>query len=259
MGKTRTQRQNLLKKKGKQEENHNQLANLPEHIVMKIIEKVPSRYLHDTFRHVSKSWHDLISSPEFAVKNTIEAKSELLLQVPKTWRFRWVYKLQSLEMMDDQNQKAALEIKSRNIYPHIRMIRSSCNGLVLVLDYKYNQREIEGALMQVKNLLTKCCLTLPKCPSNCIHENEVCGVALGFDPSTNEYKVVHICGDGYRFEIFTLGCYDNAWRTVPGPFLVETFEWRDPVLVNGRVMHWYVNSNEYVLSMNICDENAYKT
>ncbi|KAK4858093.1 hypothetical protein QYF36_010959 [Acer negundo] len=32
MGKTRTRRQNLLKKKGKQEENHNQLANLPEHM-----------------------------------------------------------------------------------------------------------------------------------------------------------------------------------------------------------------------------------
>ncbi|KAK2657555.1 hypothetical protein Ddye_010607 [Dipteronia dyeriana] len=138
--------------------------------------------------------------------------------------------------------------------------------MVLVLDHKCNQREIVGSLMQVKNVLTKCCLTLLKCPSDCILYDVEFAVALGFDPSTNEYKVVHICGDGYRFEIFTLGCSDNAWRTVPGPFQesyeppfdIETFEWRDPVLVSGRVMHWYVDLNEYVVSMNIRDEKAYK-
>ncbi|KAK2657522.1 hypothetical protein Ddye_010574 [Dipteronia dyeriana] len=146
------------------------------------------------------------------------------------------------------------------------MIRSRSNGLVLVLDFKYNERQLQEVLMQVNNLSTKCCRTLPKCPSNCTHEDEVCGVALGFDPSTNECKIVHIYGNGYRFEIFALGCFDNDWRTVPGPFKepyeppfdVETFEWGDPVSVNGRVMYWYVDTNEYFVSMNISNEKAYK-
>ncbi|KAI9154379.1 hypothetical protein LWI28_025416 [Acer negundo] len=228
----------------------------------------------------------------------------------------------------------SLEIKTRNIYPHIGMIRSSFNGLVLVQEHEYNLGQ-RSVFLQVRNLFTKCCLTLPKCPSHCSHQ--ACGVALGFDPSTkeykvvhiyddgfgfeiftlgcsdnswrtipgpfqesnerpydlqtfrwrdpvsvngrvmhcalgfdpstNEYKVVHICGDGYSFEIFTLGCSDNAWRTVPGPFKepneqpfdVETFEWGDPASVNGRVMYWYVDTNEYFVSMNISDEKAYKT
>ncbi|KAK1562882.1 hypothetical protein Q3G72_018465 [Acer saccharum] len=262
MGKSRTRRQNLLKKKEKQEEEeNNSLANLPEHIVFTIIENVPSRYLHDTFRHVCKSWHYLISSPEFATKNIIQAKSELLLQVPKTMRRRWVYKLQSLEIMDSLK---SLKIKTRNIYPRIGMIRSSFNGLVLVQEYKYNLGQ-RSVFLQVRNLFTKCCLTLPKCPSDCSHQ--ACGIALGFDPSTKEYKVVHIYADGFGFEIFTLGCSDNSWRTIPGPFQesyerpynLQTFWWRDPVSVNGRVMHWYVDSKEYVVSMNMSDEKAYKT
>ncbi|KAK1563512.1 hypothetical protein Q3G72_028570 [Acer saccharum] len=262
MGKSRTRRQNSPKKKEKQEEEeNNSLVNLPEHIVFTIIEKVPSRYLHNTFRHVCKSWHYLISSPEFAAKNIIQAKSELLLQVPNTCRRRWVYILQSLEIMDPLK---SLEIKTRNIYPHIGMIRSSFNGLVLVQECEYNLGQ-KSVFLQVRNLFTKCCLTLPKCPSHCSHQ--ACGVALGFDPSTKEYKVVHIYGDGFGFEIFTLGCSDNSWRTIPVPFQesderpynLQTFRWRDPVSVNGRVMHWYVDTKEYVVSMNMSDEKAYKT
>ena len=117
MGKSRTRRQKHPKKKEKQEEEeNNSQVNLPEHIVFTIIEKVPSKYLHNTFRHVCKSWHYFISSPEFAAKNIIQAKTELLLQVPNTCRRRWVYILQSLEIMDPLK---SLEIKTRNIYPHI--------------------------------------------------------------------------------------------------------------------------------------------
>ncbi|KAK3226213.1 hypothetical protein Dsin_006075 [Dipteronia sinensis] len=257
MGKTRTKRQ----KEKQEEEANNSLANLPEHIVFTIIENVPSIYLHDTFRHVCKSWHYLISSPEFATKNIIQAKSKLPLQVPKTSRRRWVYKLQSPEIMDPLK---SIEIKTRNIYPRIGMIRSSFNGLVLVQEYKYNQGQ-RSVFLQVRNIFTKCCLTLPKCPSDCSHQ--ACEVALGFDPSTKEYKVVHIYADGFDFEIFNLGCSDNSWRTIPGPFResyerpfnLQTFQWRDPVSVNGRVMHWYVDTKEYVVSMNISDEKAYKT
>ncbi|KAL5809168.1 hypothetical protein ACOSQ3_029859 [Xanthoceras sorbifolium] len=257
MGKTR--RKNLVKNREKEEEEESTLPYIPKHIVTNnILERVPSIYLHETFRHVCKSWNDIISSPEFAAKNVIHAKSELLLQVSVSLRHTLRYRLKSLEM--DQR---LLDFKINSDYPRMGMIRSSCYGLVLV-EGNDNQRQ-GGLVLQVKNLYTKCCLTLPKCPSDCKHV--ACGAALGFDPSTKEYKVVHTYADDYGYEIFTLGCSDNAWRKVPGPFKepyerpsnVQSFRWRDPVLVNGRVMHWYVDSKEYVVSMNISDEQPYKT
>ena len=87
-------------------------------------------------------------------------------------------------------------------------IGSSCNGLLLINDPK-----IEGKL-NVINFLTKCKAILPQCPSGCPHKKF--GVALGFSPSTREYKVVHIYADGFGYEIFTLDCSDNSRSHMSG-------------------------------------------
>ena len=138
-------------------------------------------------------------------------------------------------------------------------IRSSCNGLLLINDPK-----IEGKL-NVINFLTKCKAILPQCPSGCPHKT--CGVALGFSPSTREYKVVHIYADGFGYEIFTLDCSDNKWKCIPDPFKepherpfnLDTFHWSDPVSIHGQVLHWYVSSKEYIISMDVNDETPRKT
>ncbi|KAG5550414.1 hypothetical protein RHGRI_015390 [Rhododendron griersonianum] len=101
------------------------------------------------------------------------------------------------------------------------------------------------------NLVTKCCVTLPKCPSDSPHLR--CGVALGYDSRTKKYKVVHVYADLFGFEIFTIGGSDNEWKRVCGPWKDAhherpfdlDFYWSDPILTNERFMHWFVDSDDY--------------
>ncbi|KAJ0089163.1 hypothetical protein Patl1_31721 [Pistacia atlantica] len=169
----------------------------------------------------------------FIAQNTPQNKSGVLISVPTT-DIKWSSKVV-------QYQTKLLEMDDK------------------VLGFKVNDPKRRG-VFHVMNLLTKSCLTLPKCHSGCLHK--ACGAALGFDTCKQEYKVVHMYADGYGFEIFTLGCSDNAWKRVPGPFKyaferpfdMQRFRWRDPVSINGRIFHWYVDSNDYIISMNISDE-----
>ncbi|KAJ0089169.1 hypothetical protein Patl1_31729 [Pistacia atlantica] len=229
------------------------LPHLPEEIIFEILKRVPAKYLHEKFRYVCKRWHNLISSSMFIAQNIPQNKSKLLHGVP-TNKGKTVFSVGELVMDVD----SALDIKMNHI-PTSRMgyIRSSCNGLILVDDPK------EEGILYVMNLLTKSCATLPECPSHCPHPYVSCGAALGFDPLTREYKVVHI-GEDNLFEILTLGSSDNAWKTIPGPFEhslerpIDFVRWTDPVSINGQVLHWDVETNDYIISMNISNEKWIK-
>ncbi|KAJ4704516.1 F-box domain containing protein [Melia azedarach] len=229
---------------------------LSEEIIFQVLTRLPATYLHDKVRYICKPWHNLISSTGFIAKNTQQNKRELLVLVPCTTNTKLSYEVKLLEM-DDKT----IDFNLTNV-PLPRMgdiIRSSCNGLILVNDPKHSQS------LCVMNMLTKSSLTLPQCPSYCPHEK--CGAAIGFDPSAKVYKVVHIYADRFGFEIFTLGVSDNAWKSMPGPFrssneppfIIHTFEWSDPVCINGQVFHWNVDSNSYIVSMDVSDEIPRKT
>ncbi|OIT18810.1 hypothetical protein A4A49_53882 [Nicotiana attenuata] len=92
---------------------------------------------------------------------------------------------------------------------------------------------------------------------SCPHK--ACSVALGFDSSIKQYKVVHVYADSYGFEMLNLGSADNEWERVSGPwedlndrpFNPLNLSWKDPVSINGRILHWYVDSGEYIVSMQV--------
>nr|XP_023895090.1 F-box protein At5g49610-like [Quercus suber]POF21239.1 f-box protein [Quercus suber] len=233
-------------------QKQNPLPNFPELVIYNIIMKIPAEYLQK-YRCVCKLWHEIISSKKFIAQNFIHSITELLIVV-KTYPH-----LKAISLRMDEKE---LDFKLEKLdFAGMRMgcIRSSCNGLVLIHDPK-----IEGKL-NVINFLTRCMVKLPRCPSGCPHKK--CGVALGFSPSTKEYKVVHMYADGFGYEIFTLGCSDNKWKCIPGPFKVpferpfnlDKFRWSDPVTIHGQVLHWYVSSKEYVISMDVNDETPKKT
>ncbi|KAJ0089168.1 hypothetical protein Patl1_31726 [Pistacia atlantica] len=161
------------------------LPDLPEEIIFEILKRVPAKYLHENFRYVCKGWNNLISSNMFMAQNTPQNKSGVLISVPTT-DIKWSSKVV-------QYQTKLLEMDDK------------------VLGFKRG--------VSCDELTHQVCLTLPKCHSGCLHK--ACGAALGFDPCKQEYKVVHMYADGYGFEIFTLGCSDNAWKRVPGPFKDE--------------------------------------
>ncbi|GMN40430.1 hypothetical protein TIFTF001_009657 [Ficus carica] len=104
---------------------------------------------------------------------------------------------------------------------------------------------------------SKCYITIPKCPSCCDHFFR--GLVLVFHPHKKVYRVVHVSGYDFVVEIFTLGCSENKWKVIPGPFSVpneqppdDTFCSSDPLSTNGQlILHWDVDSSQYFISFNI--------
>ncbi|OMO85162.1 hypothetical protein CCACVL1_10378 [Corchorus capsularis] len=257
------QRKLKLINKLKNREEQRTLPELPDHIILEILSKIPPEFLQDTFRFVCKAWYRLIRSFEFIEKNAVHHKPGIIVNflVAPNYYIEFPYCKAKFLQIDEKDQ---FDIKLTNFGPSTRMgyIRSSCNGLILITE----PRARKSSVLCVKNMLTRSVLTLPSCPSGCKHSVEECGIGLGFNPVTKEYKVVHIYSDGYGFEIFTIGS-DKEWRKIPGPFEesyerpyeMEYFKWEDPVIINGHVFHWFVDSDEYFISMDIRDEKLRKT
>ncbi|XP_012442293.1 putative F-box protein At3g25460 [Gossypium raimondii] len=258
-------------KKRQEDEERSTLSELPDDIMVEILAKIPPKFLYKTFRCVYKSWYRLISSSEFMNKTAIHHNPGIFIQSVRY--FRSTTNTSFLQM-------DGLNFNLTNLGSSMGIIRSSCNGLVLV--YEPISKEVNS--LCVKNLLTgPTSLTLPNCLSGCTHKHgyhgrapgrilhTYCGSALGFDPLTKVYKVVHINNDGYGIEVFTIGS-DKTWRKVPLPWPVEKprrgdldkfedmkFFWRDPVSIKGQVFHWFVDSEKYIFSMDISNEKVSKT
>ncbi|KAM3340754.1 hypothetical protein P3S68_028388 [Capsicum galapagoense] len=154
----------------------------------------------------------------------------------------------------EKSRNISLECESRELgLSKIHKIHSSCDGFILMNepgDYYYGK-------LRVINPATKFCITIPGCPSRCYHRN-YCSAALAFDSSTNQYKVVHIFKYYYGFEIFNLSNGDENWERVSGPWehihdqpFDLNFLWKNLVSINGRILHWYVNSSEYFILMDV--------
>lgn len=251
--KSKSKQKKLLKGK-KTEENGINLPYLPDHIISDILIRVPAAHLYCVFRLVCKPWQNLIGSSSFVAQNIFHNKTQVFVAFPSSSKMKY-YKTRVLEMDDN-----TLDFKLRNVpLARLGLIRSSCKGLVLV-----NAPRSPGVL-HIMNLLTKSHLTLPKCPSGCPHES--CGAAIGFDPCTQEYKVVHMYSDGFGYKIFNLGRSYNSWRIISGPFKepherpfdVYDFCWTDPVSINNQVLHWSVDSDRFVISMDVTHEKSRKT
>ena len=133
-------------------------------------------------------------------------------------------------------------------------ILSSCNGLTIL--------HPDDWVPHVVNLVTKDSVAFPLCSSLCPYTHTGCGIALAFDPSTNEYKVMHLYDDRFGLEIFNLGWSKEKWKRIPGPFNEplerpfnpQTFRWTNVVSVNGQFLYWNVESNRYIVGMNVSDE-----
>ncbi|KAJ4704512.1 F-box domain containing protein [Melia azedarach] len=227
------------------------MTGLSDEILYLILLKSSAKDLEDNIRFVCRRWHKLISCSDFITRHTLENKySQVLIVTPVLEPYR-----------NSQVRELEMDVKdidfTLNIIPTPKMARqilSSFNGLTLV----HGRRD--RRLLHVVNLITKSSETLPACPSRCLHL--ACGTAITFDPATSVYRVVHMYADGFGMEMFTLGCSDNAWKKIPGPFEVpqerpfnvRTFRWTNLVSINGQFLHWDVGSDAYIISMNISDE-----
>lgn len=217
---------------------------LPEEIISdEILVKLPAQYLYQELRLICKTWKNIISCNNFILENFSKMKPTFLVQSDSMLKRRFYH----MEINEKQLSYKMPELG----FSCLGKPRSSCHGMVLIESWE----RWNVSVLQVMNLVTKCCLTLPKCLSGCPHQD--CGSALGFDPCTNLFKVVHMYAAD-KFEIFTIGDASNAWKKIPGPENLLISEWSDPVSINGRFLYWDVGSFRYILSMDVSDEKCIK-
>ncbi|TMW92236.1 hypothetical protein EJD97_013314 [Solanum chilense] len=237
-----------MKQKQVVDKSHNiiPLSDFEEKIIFNILVKIPPRYIHKNVMPVCKTWKEIFSRTCFIEQNFKESKSELLIQSGYTRHM----KTKLIEIGED------LECESRDLgLNKTRKIHSSCDGFILMSE----PDDFYFGKLRVINPATKFCITIPGCPSRC--EHGTCSAALVFDSSTEQYKVVHIFKYCFGFEIFNLSNADENWKWERvdsalweglnnQPFDVN-FCWKNLVSINGRILHWYVNSSEYFVSMDV--------
>ena len=194
----------------------------------------------------------MICSDKFILQNAINSKPELLIQVACSRTFK------SKLLIEAEDEEIGFKLRDFDM-KSVGRVRPGCHGLYLVNPPRQTE------VIRVLNPLTNFVRALPLCPTRCPHK--ACGSALGYDRIANRHKVVHIYNAIYGFEIFDLGgLQGEEWRRIPGPFeeydqpySVDEFFWSDPVSINGEVLHWYVDSCEFLISMDVSDERFSRT
>ena len=228
------------------------LSDLPDGILFNILVKIPPKDIHKYVMRVCKSWKEIVSESFFIEKNFMESKTELVIQSGLGRRM----KTKLIEIRKE------FECESREVgLSKLSKIHSSCDGFLLMSEPGNN------GMLQIINPATKFCLNIPRCPSHCQHK--ACSAALAFDSSTKQYKVVHVVTDSYGFEIFNVSSDDDElhWERVSSPwedlndrpFNPINFHWKNPVSINGRILHWYVDSAEYFITMQVKEEKFSRT
>ncbi|KAG5583737.1 hypothetical protein H5410_044171 [Solanum commersonii] len=195
------------------------MSNFPESIVFQFLIRIPARYIYKNCMPVCKSWKEMFSQISFAELNFAESKTELLL-------------IQAASSARHMKTKL-LEI-GKDI-------------------------ECESCDLGINRL-------------GCHHKDYGCSSAIGFDSRKKQFKVVHVVTDSYGFEIFNLnGANDEShWKQIPGSwadaddvserqFNPLNFRWKNPVSINGRIQHWYVDSSEYIISMQVNEAKFSRT
>jgi F-box interacting protein len=165
---------------------------LPDEVVADILQRLPVKSLL-RFRCVSESWNSLITSPAFidshlnqSIPNSTPPHPLLIVRscvsFPNSNLNKEHYKLFPDNEAFEQCEELDFPLKSRRRH-HFKLI-GYVNGLMCLFEH---ERFIlwNPSIRKVLNL-PKPCITLKT------HGRTTCREAFGFDPRTNDYKVVRI-------------------------------------------------------------------
>ncbi|KAL4600509.1 hypothetical protein ACB092_11G203600 [Castanea dentata] len=238
---------------------------LPEEVVLEILHRLPVKSLIQ-FRCVSKSWNSLITSSVF-----INSHLTLSLSLPSNSNNLIVRQfvddscVEHYKLIDvnndsfDQIQSIEFPLTSRLVH-HFVLI-GSANGL-------FSLHEHERFILW--NPSIRKFITLPKpCITVKTHGKVTCRLAFGFDPRTNDYKVVRIAFP-YRTDmseeakpplIETYSLNEGSWRITSAPFPpgIGFSDWCRPAASLNGAVHFAVHDKykpgcPLVLSFDLGDE-----
>ena len=233
---------------------------LPEEVVLEILHRLPVKSLI-RFRCVSKSWNSLITTPAF-INSHLTRSHSLLSNSNKLIVRHCLDKpyVENYKLIDDSNdsfdqiQNIELPLTSRRIQ-HFRLI-GSANGLFSLFE---QERFI------LWNPSIRKCITLPKpCITVKAHGRLTCRPAFGFDPRTNDYKVVRIAFPSDEAKPPLIEAYslnEDSWKLTSASFPpgIGFSCWHKPAASLGGAVHFAVydkdnGSRPLVLSFDLGDE-----
>ncbi|XP_075644167.1 F-box/kelch-repeat protein At3g06240-like [Castanea sativa] len=233
---------------------------LPEEVVLEILHRLPVKSLI-RFRCVSKSWNSLITTPAF-INSHLTRSHSLLSNSNKLIVRHCLDKpyVEHYKIIDDSNdsfdqiQNIELPLTSRRIQ-HFRLI-GSANGLFSLFE---QERYI------LWNPSIRKFITLPKpCITVKAHGRITCRPAFGFDPRTNDYKVVRIAFPSEKAKPPLIEAYslkEDSWKLTSASFPpgIGFSDWCKPAASLGGVVHFAVYDNDngsrpLVLSFDLGDE-----
>ncbi|XP_075646889.1 F-box protein At3g07870-like isoform X2 [Castanea sativa] len=238
---------------------------LPEEVVLEILHRLPVKSLI-RFRCVSKSWNSLITSSAFI--NSHLTRSLSLPSNPNKLIVRHCLDspyVEHYKLIDDdsdsfdQIQNIEFPLTTR-CFQHFVLI-GSANGLFSL----YEQERFILWNPSIRKFIT-----LPKpCITVKTHGRITCRPAFGFDPRTNDYKVVRIafrCRTNTSeeakpplIEVYSLN--EGCWRITSASFPpgIAFTDWYRPTASSGGAVHFAVYDKDncdcpLVLSFDLSDE-----
>ncbi|XP_004288687.1 PREDICTED: F-box/kelch-repeat protein At3g06240-like [Fragaria vesca subsp. vesca] len=259
--------------KKKKMQDGSQNVDLPPEMMHEIFSRLPVKPLC-RFKLVSKSWESLISDPDFVANYSKAAfenedvffrRRRLLFTNIIDSGQHGIYSL-DLDQFLSENSNAGVDglvaaptelgfvynLVQRGGFPY-PFVLGPCNGLFLARlcygDYGYI----------LINPVTKESKKLPKPPLWRPMEPFFCHIyGLGFDHSTNEYKVIN--GQQYFggvvFSVYTL--QTDSWRQIDCLFPYKDLH-NDGVLVNGAVDRLAMkvgNQSWVIISFSLAEERV---
>ncbi|KAF4380079.1 hypothetical protein F8388_018203 [Cannabis sativa] len=195
----------------------------PVDIIEEILRRLPVKTLV-RFRCVSKSWRRLITSPDFVKTHLARIRSEYYLGLASSIILsRYGDSLLSMDPQNEASQQAMeLDFPMLPYFPYY--VKGHCDGLICCVVNDGSQ----GFLL-LYNASIREYRKMP-IPANFRSTREVFG--LGFDASTDDYKIVRVPSMYCRLkvpnfvpkvEVFSVT--SNSWRKLPDedtpPYFVE--------------------------------------
>nr|XP_043626112.1 F-box/kelch-repeat protein At3g06240-like [Erigeron canadensis] len=206
---------------------------VPEDVMVSIFERLPIKFLL-RFRSLSKYWYSRIASPEFIRNHPLRSDQKVLI--------RHLIKVTDVNFID----MYTLHSPSGYVKPGVELAHyrpdldtvGSCNGIICLLEFG----------ISLWNFSIRRKLTLPRHPS---FKDEIsypgkAAFGFGFDPVTDDYKVVAISylkytdGVAHNEDSFIYSLKTNSWDSIisspPTPFI---HAWSKACFFNGT-LHWVV-------------------
>ncbi|GFY82310.1 3-oxo-5-alpha-steroid 4-dehydrogenase family protein [Actinidia rufa] len=179
-------------------------------------------------------WKEVISTSDFITENALQAKSQALIQRSSTSPKSQYFKVKLMEM---DELKIDYKLHEVRVCP-MGTVRSSCNGMLLL---NHPKREM--------------CFTSRECIHQMLPTRHSLNALQGAHTKNVDVhshltvtQVYQVYDDLFGFEIFALGCSDNAWRRVSGP-------WKDPWerLFDLEILVERPNFGEWEVSTLVCE------